>query len=1021
MNLIRLAIAQKAAAPAYAVAAFANKAQLNVTYNTSEDVPVEVQGPLKRGSTDGTTTMKGIYAVLRYLMRVDPQLTAHAGAKDAIRESQIDYWLDFCKDNLAHDAGARSLLGALSELNSHLMLRTYLVGYGVSMADLACWGALKGSVVFAQKVKTPNDVGVHVARWFQHLETFSYVADAIGKFEKVKAGGQPAKGATKDQGSYDIPLKDAAPGKVVTRFPPEPSGYLHIGHAKAALLNEYFARKYDGKMILRFDDTNPSKEKEEFQESIKEDLALLGIKPDVVSYTSNHFDKLYELAVKLIKKGLAFCDDTAQEQMRDERMKLVDSKRRNNSIEENLRLFEEMKKGSEEGLRNCLRAKINMQDKNGTMRDPVIYRTNLEPHHRTGKKWKIYPTYDFACPLVDSLEGVTHALRTIEYRDRNAQYDWFLKALDVREVHVWDFSRISFVYTLLSKRKLAWFVEKGIVTGWDDPRFATVRGIRRRGMTIEALREYMHMQGASQRNLELEWDKIWAVNKKVIDPIAPRHTAIVREKICSVKVTLVDKDFKPHVKDMPRHKKNPDLGNKRTLFSSELYLEFADAKDLEVGEEITLMDWGNAIVETITWSADKSFVAEIVFKLHLEGDFKKTKKKLTWLSRGLPDGKEDQAPVRLTLMDYDYLITKKHLDEDDNFADFVTPVTDFAVEAWGDANLRAYPKGEIIQLERKGYYIVDEPLSGPNGTMRLISIPDGKVSSVESKFAVGAAAEKAPETKAAPSASKAKAAKAGGAAPAVSMYNSKQIYGKMPVIDQSKVSKMYKVPAVYDQNLHLEIEPAAAAEKQPAAAAKGAPAADGKAPAKDAKKEKKEKGKDKEKAAAAKPAEEGSLISKLDIVVGKILEVSRHPDADSLYVEKIDCGEPEPRTVVSGLVKFMKEEEINGKMILVLKNLKPAPMRGIKSFAMVLCASNADHTKVEFLLPPPGSKPGDKVYFKGHEGTPDEQLNPKKKIFESVQPAFKTRDDLVAVWEDVPFQTDKGLVKVASLAGASIK
>lgn len=172
-----------------------------------------------------------------------------------------------------------------------------------------------------------------------------------------------------------------------------------------------------------------------------------------------------------------------------------------------------------------------MQDKNKAMRDPVIYRCNLTPHHETGTTWKVYPTYDFACPAVDSIEGVTHALRTIEYRDRNAQYAWFLKALDLRWVHVWDFARLNFTYTLLSKRKLQWFVEQGLVTGWDDARFPTVRGIRRRGMTIEALKTYILSQGASQREILLEWDKIWTINKKIIDPISPRFTALVKENL----------------------------------------------------------------------------------------------------------------------------------------------------------------------------------------------------------------------------------------------------------------------------------------------------------------------------------------------------------------------------------------------------------------------------------------------------------------------------------------------------------
>ncbi|RKO85336.1 hypothetical protein BDK51DRAFT_33769 [Blyttiomyces helicus] len=570
---------------------------------------------------------------------------------------------------------------------------------------------------------------------------------------------------------------------------------------------------------------------------------------------------------------------------------------------------------------------------------------------------------------------------------------------------------MNFVYTLLSKRKLAWFVNEGLVTGWDDPRFPTVRGMRRRGLTIDALRQYILMQGASQKDLLLEWDKIWALNKKIIDPIVPRHTALAADKI--VKVNIVGETVPPHVKDLPKHKKNPEVGLKKTAFSGELLLEFDDAKELEIGEEVTLMDWGNAIVTAIKWSADKSKIDLVEVKLNLEGDFKKTKKKLTWLSRAAAGPDHAQAP--LLLLDYDYLITKKKLEENDDVKDFVTPVTEFKTEAVGDANLKLLKKGDYIQLERKGFFICDggfDPAS-PTQPIRLILIPDGKAASTTSKAEIEAPAPASPAKKPTPAA--ASKVKAATPAPAsaqpstIKMYATKPIYDNPPpTTDHTLVSKMYAVKPVYgDAEI---ITPTWQMTPVPAAVPAAVPAVDGKK----AKAPKAEK-------APAPVANEASLISKLDMVVGKILSVKRHPDADSLYVEQIDVGEEKPREVVSGLVKFMKEEELEGRTILVLKNLKPASMRGVKSFAMVMCASDAEHTKVEFLIPPEGSLPGDKVYFEGHEGEPEAQLNPKKKVFETLQPDFTTTSDLVAVWNGVPFRTARGVVKTGSLVGASIK
>lgn len=276
----------------------------------------------------------------------------------------------------------------------------------------------------------------HLSRWSSFIESLPSTQAAISNLQGAQKQKVKAKTAN---ASFELGLENAVQGKVVTRLPPEPSGYLHIGHAKAAILNQHFARMYNGKFLVRYDDTNPSKEKEEFQQAIIDDLAMMGVHGDKVSYTSDYFDDIYKLAIQCIKDGKAYCDDTLQERMRAERMDGIPSARREESVEDNLARFAEMTTGSDEGKRWCLRAKMSFDNPNKAMRDPVIYRCNLEPHHKTGDRWKVYPTYDFACPVVDSLEGVTHALRTNEYRDRNPQYWWMQEALGLRRVDIWDY------------------------------------------------------------------------------------------------------------------------------------------------------------------------------------------------------------------------------------------------------------------------------------------------------------------------------------------------------------------------------------------------------------------------------------------------------------------------------------------------------------------------------------------------------------------------------------------------------
>ncbi|KKA26905.1 hypothetical protein TD95_002121 [Thielaviopsis punctulata] len=621
----------------------------------------------------------------------------------------------------------KSIEAHLRDLDKHLTLRSYLVGYSLSPLDSQIWSALRSNraaIAFIRKGPLAN-----LARWFNFVEAMHpELQDAIKATESAAREKKMAQ--SKAGGNYNIALQETEKG-VVTRFLPEPSnsGYLHIGHAKAALLCDYFAhQQYDGKLKLRLDDTNPSKEKQEFQDAIVEDLALMGIKADSLSYTSDYFDYLYDMCKRMITEGFAYADDTDGKTMQEERFNGIASKCRDRTVEESLHIFEnEMKNGTEVGQRNCIRAKLSFDNPNKALRDPVIYRCNVtDPHHRTGTKWKMYPMYDFACPVVDSYEGITHALRSTEYTDRNPQYQWFQKTLKLRKVYMWDFSRLNFTRTFLSKRKLAKLVDTGKVWGWDDPRMPTVRGIRRRGMTIEALRDFILKQGPSRNISLMDWTTIWAGNKKVIDPIVARHTAISVKDIVKVKLTGAEAPAAAFVEDKPKHPKNASVGTKKVAFSSELVIDQADAVTFKDNEEITLMAWGNAIVRKADKTGDA--ISGMELELNLKGDFKATEKKITWLSSA------GTTLVPAELWEFDYLITKDKLEEDDILENCLNPKTAWSEDVLCDENVGLLKADGIIQLERRGYFRVDKGLNdwkngeeGEKGKrVVLFSIPTGK-------------------------------------------------------------------------------------------------------------------------------------------------------------------------------------------------------------------------------------------------------------------------------------------------------
>ncbi|XP_023488492.2 bifunctional glutamate/proline--tRNA ligase isoform X1 [Equus caballus] len=662
-----------------------------------------------------------VNSILRYLARV--AATAGLYGSNLMEHTEIDHWLEFSATKLS---SCDLFASAVNELNHCLSLRTFLVGNSLSLADLCVWATLKGNAAWQEQL-SQSKAPVHVKRWFGFLEAQQAFQSVGTKWNVSAAKAKVAPEKKQDIGKF-VELPGAEMGKVTVRFPPEASGYLHIGHAKAALLNQHYQVNFKGKLIMRFDDTNPEKEKEDFEKVILEDVAMLHIKPDQFTYTSDHFETIMKYAEKLIQEGKAYVDDTPAEQMKAEREQRIESKHRKNSIEKNLQMWEEMKKGSQFGQSCCLRAKIDMSSNNGCMRDPTLYRCKIQPHPRTGNKYNVYPTYDFACPIVDSIEGVTHALRTTEYHDRDEQFYWIIEALGIRKPYIWEYSRLNLNNTVLSKRKLTWFVNEGLVDGWDDPRFPTVRGVLRRGMTVEGLKQFIAAQGSSRSVVNMEWDKIWAFNKKlralckkVIDPVAPRYVALLKKEVVLVNVPEAQEEMK----EVAKHPKNPDVGLKPVWYSPKVFIEGADAETLSEGEMVTFINWGNINITKIHRNADGKIVS-LDAKLNLENkDYKKTTK-ITWLAETAR-----ALPVPAVCVTYEHLITKPVLGKDEDFKQYVNKNSKHEELMLGDPCLKDLKKGDIIQLQRRGFFICDQPYepvspySCREAPCVLIFIPDG--------------------------------------------------------------------------------------------------------------------------------------------------------------------------------------------------------------------------------------------------------------------------------------------------------
>ena len=508
-------------------------------------------------------------------------------------------------------------------------------------------------------------------------------------------------------------------GRVHTRFPPEPNGYLHIGHAKSITLNFGLAAEFGGQCNLRFDDTNPSKEETEYVDSIIKDVRWLGGDwEDRLFYASDYFDQLYEWAVQLIKSGNAYVCDLTGEQIREYRGTLTEpgkeSPWRNRTIEENLDLFERMRAGEFPDGARTLRAKIDMASKNLNMRDPVMYRILHAEHHRTGDKWCIYPMYDFTHGQSDSIERVTHSICTLEFEDHRPLYDWYVEQLGIYHPQQLEFDRLNLTYTLLSKRKLLTLVQDGHVSGWDDPRMPTISGIRRRGYTPEALRNFSNAIGVSKTNGTIELALLEHFLREDLNKRVPRVMAVLRP------LRVVIDNYPEDLVEEMEAVNNPEdaaMGTRKAPFSRVLYIEQDDFKEdppkqfyrLSPGREVRLR-YGYFIKCTDVVKDEKTGeVVEIrcTYDPATRGgngpDGRKVKATIHWVSAA----HAIDAEVRL----YDNLFTREDPNETDEGENFTANLNPHSLEVLTGAKLEPSlgnaVEGNRYQFERLGYFCVD--------------------------------------------------------------------------------------------------------------------------------------------------------------------------------------------------------------------------------------------------------------------------------------------------------------------------
>jgi len=557
--------------------------------------------------------------------------------------------------------------------------------------------------------------------------------------DSLPEGAAPAPEPRPSNFIRDIILEDLKTnkyqGRVQTRFPPEPNGYLHIGHAKAICLDFGLADEFHGHTNLRFDDTNPEKEETEYVDSIMEDVKWLGFQWDGLFYASDYFDQIHEWAIKLIKDGKAYVDDLTADEIRKYRGTLTEpgknSPYRHRSVEENLALFERMKAGEFPDGSRVLRAKIDMSSPNVNMRDPVMYRILHAEHHRTGNKWCIYPMYDFAHGQSDSIEKITYSMCSLEFADHQPLYNWFIQQLEIFPSQQIEFDRLSLTYTIMSKRKLRRLVEEGHVKSWDDPRMLTLSGMRRRGYTPEAIRKFVSAAGVSRTNGVVELAMLEHFVREDLNKRSPRVMAVLRP----LKV-VIDNYPEGQVEEMDavNNPEDASAGTRKVPFSKVLYIEQDDFREippkgyyrLSPGREVRLR-YGYLVTCTSVVKNDGGEVVEVhcTYDPATRGgntpDGRKVKSTIHWVSAA----SAVDAEVRV----YEHLFTKENPDEAEEGDDFISNLNPNSLEVVAAAkvepSLANVSAGNRYQFERLGYFCVD-PDSKPGKPVfnRTVALKD---------------------------------------------------------------------------------------------------------------------------------------------------------------------------------------------------------------------------------------------------------------------------------------------------------